>query len=163
MGSYQELIPEELRQLDEAALDQALLRRGLQFIADDPQRYLLLSLSRIPSYFMFWPSTESGMLSNVSRVFSFGLFLPFMVYGLVLGILRMPKRLGELLAAPESLLVGFGLFYTAIHVLTWTLIRYRLPVDAILVLFGGLAVWVLIGKLGFRRESLKSLEAIRQP
>jgi hypothetical protein len=30
--------------------------------------------------------------------------------------------------------------YTLIHVLTWTLIRYRLPVDAILVIFAGLAL-----------------------
>ena len=56
MGSYQSLIPTELRNLDEAALDQALLKRGLQFVIDDPIRYVLLSISRIPVYFMFWPS-----------------------------------------------------------------------------------------------------------
>ena len=27
--------------------------------------------------------------------------------------------------------------YTLIHLLTWALIRYRLPVDAVLVVFGG--------------------------
>ncbi len=59
-GSYGDLIPEELRSLDEAALDQALLRRGIQFIVDDPARYVLLSLSRIPPYFMFWPSSDFG-------------------------------------------------------------------------------------------------------
>ena len=33
--SYQDLIPVELRHLDEAALDQALLRGGLRFVAED--------------------------------------------------------------------------------------------------------------------------------
>ncbi len=56
MGSYQELIPQELRNLDEASLEQELLKRGIQFILDDLGRYVLLSISRIPSYFMFWPS-----------------------------------------------------------------------------------------------------------
>jgi 4-amino-4-deoxy-L-arabinose transferase-like glycosyltransferase len=53
---YFELIPRELLGLDEAALDQALLKLGMGFIFDDPGRYALLSLSRIPAYFMFWPS-----------------------------------------------------------------------------------------------------------
>jgi hypothetical protein len=83
MGSYQDLIPPEVRNRDEAALDQELMRRGLQFVIDDPGRYLLLSISRIPAYFMFWPSTDAGLISNLSRVLSFGLLWPFMLYGLV--------------------------------------------------------------------------------
>jgi hypothetical protein len=30
--------------------------------------------------------------------------------------------------------------YTAIHLLSWALIRYRLPVDAVMVIFAGSAV-----------------------
>ncbi len=56
MGTYEGLIPEELRHLDEAALERELLSRGIQFILDEPGRYVMLSLSRIPPYFMFWPS-----------------------------------------------------------------------------------------------------------
>ena len=48
MGSYLELIPEELLSLDEAALDQELLKIGVGFILEDPLRYLVLSISRIP-------------------------------------------------------------------------------------------------------------------
>ena len=84
--SYQDLIPAELRDLDEAALDQALLRRGIGFVLDDPGRYALLSLSRVKPYFKFWPSPASSLTSNVSRVLSFGLYLPFMIYGLVLSV-----------------------------------------------------------------------------
>jgi hypothetical protein len=139
MGSYGDLIPDELRSLDEAALDQALLQRGIQFILDDPPRYLLLSLSRIPAYFMFWPSEDSGRISNLARVASFGIFWPFMLFGVLLAVLQKPGPFRLRPPSPVLLLLMFVFIYTAIHVLSWTLIRYRLPVDAILIIFAGLA------------------------
>jgi 4-amino-4-deoxy-L-arabinose transferase-like glycosyltransferase len=136
---YRAMIPAEVRHLDEAALDQELLRRGIQFVLDDPGRYALLSLSRIPIYFMFWYSPASSTLSNISRLGSFGIFLPLMLAGVVLGIKRY-ARFWELVTSPVGLLLLFVLLYSAIHILTWTLIRYRLPVDAVLILFAGLAM-----------------------
>jgi len=129
--SYQSLIPLELRGLDEAALDQALLRLGMGFVIAEPGRYLLLSLSRAKAYFTFWPSPASGLVSNLSRVFSFGLCLPLMAYGLVRSLPRWRVC---------SLLYLFVGVYTLIHLLSWALIRYRLPVDAVLLVFAGLAV-----------------------
>ena len=157
-GGYLSLIPKELLKLDEAALDQALLKRAIGFIADDPGRYLLLSLSRIPVYFIFWPSADSGLVSNLSRVASFGLFLPFMLYGLILSILSRygPEKFS--LASPVCLLVLFGAVYTLIHLLTWTLVRYRLPVDAVLVIFAGVALVDLASRIESRlaRKSVQS-------
>jgi 4-amino-4-deoxy-L-arabinose transferase-like glycosyltransferase len=154
MGTYQDLVPMELRSLDEAALDQALLRRGLQFVIDDPKRYILLSLSRIPIYFEFLPSSRSGMVSNISRVGSFGLALPFMLYGLFLAVKRVwsekGNRLVNLFTSPTGLLLLFAVIYTSVHVLTWTLIRYRLPVDAALIPFAGLAVHDLYTRINTR-------------
>ena len=151
---YREMIPVEVRNLDEAALDQELLRRGVGFVMDDPERYLRLSLSRIPPYFMFWYSPDSSRLSNISRIGSFGVFLPFMLYGLILAISR--RQFWDLLLSPEGLLMGFGLVYSAIHILTWTLIRYRLPVDSVLIVFAGMALLDL-GKrvLHLNKEPLK--------
>lgn len=140
LGTYQSLVPKEIRRLDEAALDQELLRRGLGFVTADPGRYILLSLSRIPAYFMFWPSSESGLISNLSRVGSFGLLLPLMLYGLLRSLLAKSWSFKSSLVTPLFLLYLFMLIYTGIHILTWALIRYRLPVDAILVIFAGLAV-----------------------
>ena len=79
-------------------------------------------------------------VSNLARVLSFGVGLPFMVYGLLLALVR-----GEQVIAPgrrpEVLLLGlFALVYASIHLLSWALVRYRLPVDAVLVLFAGLAL-----------------------
>jgi 4-amino-4-deoxy-L-arabinose transferase-like glycosyltransferase len=77
--SYQDLIPPELLELNEAELDRALLKRALAFIQADPGRYLMLSISRIKDYFKFWPSAESGPISNVSRILSFGMLWPLML------------------------------------------------------------------------------------
>ena len=137
---YIRIIPWQLRSLDEAALDQELLKLGIGFVKADPVRYLLLSASRIPAYFMFWPSGDSGLVSNLSRVGSFGLFLPLMIYGLVRTLIDRRKKLVETIADPTFLLLLLMLVYSVIHVLTWALIRYRLPVDAMLVIFAGYAL-----------------------
>ena len=140
---YQSLLPEDQLYLDEAALDKELLRRGMQFVFENPGRYLQLSLSRIPAYFEFLPKAESGTLSNLSRVLSFGILWPFMLIGLILAWRRRSHRFWDALATSKFLLVLFVLVYTGIHVLTWTLIRYRLPVDAVLLVFAGVAFdWI---------------------
>lgn len=143
--SYQALIPPDLLVLNEAELDQALLKRGLSFIRADPARYLILSFSRIKDYFKFWPSAESSFISNVSRLGSFGLLLPFMIYGLWQGRRHWPLA---------SLLYLFILVYTLIHLLSWALIRYRLPVDAVLILFGGLALVDIQARLTQRQAKV---------
>lgn len=145
---YQAMIPEEVRHLDEAALDSELLKRGIQFVVQDPKRYVLLSLSRIPPYFMFWYSSESSTLSNISRIGSFGVFLPFMLYGLVLGVRKKP--FWSLVFSPPGLLLLFALVYSGVHILTWTLIRYRLPVDAVMIPFAALALHDLAQRLSVK-------------
>lgn len=151
MGSYQDLIPPEVRQLDEAALDQELLRRGFQFVLEDPGRYILLSISRIPAYFIFWPSRDSGLISNLARLASWGLFLPFIIFGLarsaIKGVSVQCRSWLSCLESPEALLIGFALFYSGVHLLTWALIRYRLPVDAVLILYAASGLAYLFERL----------------
>ena len=142
--SYGELIPAELRGLNEAALERALLRAGLGFVADAPIRYVLLSLSRLKDYFLFWPKATSSTLSNISRVGSFGVCLPFMVYGVILSIRSAWRTEGDL-ATPERraelvLLLLFVAVYSGIHLLSWAYVRYRLPVDTVLVIFAALGI-----------------------
>jgi hypothetical protein len=152
MGTYRSLIPKQYKGMDEAALDSQLLKDAIGFIRDDPGRYILLSLSRIPVYFMFWPSADSDLVSNISRAGGFGLLLPFMLYGLVRAFIPGPETPKPWPGAPLVLLCLFMLFYTAIHVLSWTLVRYRLPVDAVLVLFAGLALHDLWLRVFVRRR-----------
>lgn len=134
-------LPNDLDPLpqNEPQWDRALMARGFQFIVDEPERYALLSLSRVADFFMFWPAAETPLINNIGRVLSFGLFLPFMIYGLWLS--RCDWRRYWFL----YLYMGF---YTMLHLLTWAMIRYRLPVDAVLLLFAALAVLQLGERLG---------------
>ena len=144
--TYQDLIPEEFRHLDEAALDQTLLKRGIGFVTDDPGRYIMLSLSRIREYFKFWPSPESSIVSNISRVFSFGIMWPFMLYGLCLTV-------NNKLTSERWLLIIFMLVYTGVHLASWAMIRYRLPVDAVLLIFAGVAIVDLVERYQARSHT----------
>jgi hypothetical protein len=118
----------------EPEMDRELLRRGIQFVLDEPDRYLLLSLSRIRAFFEFWPTRDTSLLHNIGRAASFGLLLPFILYGLFLTF-RRPGFVER-----NALLVLFAAFYTVLHVLTWAMVRYRLPVDAALIPLAALAV-----------------------
>ena len=148
-GTYGELLPPELEGLDEVSLDKELLSRGLGFVVQDPVRYIKLSISRIPAYFMFWPSPESSVPSNLMRAGSFGILLPFMLFGLVLDRLRF-SGVKLWILSPGGILLVFIAAYTGIHLLSWALVRYRLPVDAALVLFAAYALTWILHRLSFR-------------
>ena len=141
-------LPEGLRGQPEPELDRALMRQGIQFILDDPGRYLLLSLSRARAFFEFWPTPDTTLLHNIGRTGSFGLFLPFMLYGLILAVRRRQ------FVAHNALLFLFAAFYTLLHMLTWAMVRYRLPVDAIVIPLTALAVADLVQRV---REATRHL------
>ncbi len=142
-------LPEGWGGRPEPVLDRDLMRLGIQFILDDPVRYLLLSLSRARAFFEFWPTPDTVPLHNLGRTVSFGLLLPFMLYGLYLGIrdsgfgIRDSQPAlshAEGFATRNSFLFLFAAFYTLLHLLTWAMVRYRLPVDAMLLPFAALAL-----------------------
>lgn len=140
-------LPEDLADLglNEAQWDKALMSRGVGFVLAEPGRYLLLSLSRVRDYFEFWPTTDSSLIFNLGRVLSFGLFLPFMLYGLYLSL--RPHQLtidnSQLTIDLFLLLYLFILVYSLLHIFGWAMSRYRLPVDAVLLLFAALAIVAL--------------------
>ena len=143
-------LPDDLDlSMSEAALDRELMRRGIQFILAEPGRYLLLSASRAVDYFVFWPMPQTSMLNNVGRVLSFGLFLPLMLAGLWLS----RRNWHDL-----WLLYAFMAFYTCLHIFTWAMVRYRLPVDAVLLLFAA----VTLAAIRQRVQGVQRTQGIQQ-
>lgn len=141
-------VPKELAGQNEAELDRALTRRGIEFILSDPNRYLLLSLDKTLEYFWFWPSATSSRISNLNRVLSFGLYLPFMLLGLCLSLSRWRNFV---------ILYLFASIHTLIHLLSWPAPRYRLTVDAVFMVFAALALIELAKQLkSWRRRNLVS-------
>lgn len=134
-------LPEYLKGLGEPAEDRALYREGLGFIVADPTRFLLLSLSRVQVYFWIAPSEQSTFLSNLGRIGSFTLYLPFMLYGIWLS-LRTWR-----VCMPLYLYVAFD---TMLSLTTWAAPRYRLPSDAIMMVFAGMAVITLAMQIKMR-------------
>lgn len=121
--------------LNEAQWNTALTLRGLQFILQDPQRYLLLSLDRIHVFFNFSFSSDSDLLSNLMRVLSFGLYLPFFLLGLFFSRHSWKQA---------SLIYLFVVIFSLMHIMTWASVRYRLPIDAVLMPFAALALVNLV-------------------
>jgi hypothetical protein len=154
--TYGQLIPKDVLSLNEAAMDQELLKRGIGFVISDPTRYILLSISRIPFYFEFWPTPGSDLISNLSRVLSFGIMLPFMLYGIIAALFNHagPVKDSHRWGSPEVMLIFFSILYATIHILTWTLIRYRLPIDAIFLVFAGFALTDIYRKIIFRLKPI---------
>lgn len=132
-------LPESLRGLPEPAIDRALYNMAIGFIVSDPTRFALLTLSRIPNYFSTLPSEQSSFTSNLSRIFSFTLYLPFMVAGLWL------SRRNWRACLPLYLYLAFD---TSLHLISWAAPRYRLPSDALLMSFAGFAVVSLAERFG---------------
>lgn len=134
-----DLVAEEL---NEAEWDRELMWRGIGFVTADPVRYLKLSASRVLDYFEFWP-TNTSLLHNVGRLLSFTLFLPFYTAGLWLVARETRQETGSwryVSAQPAGLLLLFILFYSLLHIFTWAMPRYRLPVDAVSMPFAALAL-----------------------
>ena len=138
-------VPEELNGQNEAQLDRALTKRGIEFILADPERYLWLTLDKTLEFFWFWPSSDSSRISNLNRVLSFGLYLPFMLVGLGLSFSRWRSFV---------VLYLFIFIHTTIHLLSWPAPRYRLSVDAVSMVFAGLAVLELAKQIKSWRRKL---------
>jgi len=166
MPSYQQLILAEFPEpISEAALEKQLLRRGIQFVLDDPARYLRLSISRIDDHFIFWPKADSSTLSNVVRVMSLGIALPFMLAGIVVWKLRIfrqqtgsiLRRVWDMLGEPGGLLLLFITVYVCAHLFSWAGIRYRLPVDAVMLVFASVALFALFEKIRSFGKAIKKV------
>ncbi len=145
--------PDSVRGLNEAAEDRALYREALAIVVSDPQRFVLLSLNRAKDYFWLLPSDQSSLISNVSRLFSFALYLPFMLLGLALS--RRQWRV----CLPLYLYV---LFDTMLHLASWAAPRYRLPSDSVLMVFAALAVATIIAHLGWPVRLAHSVSHVSQ-
>jgi hypothetical protein len=135
---------------NEAEWDRVLMRKGLEFILREPGRYILLSLSRTADFFNFWPREESSLLFNLGRLMSLALFLPFMLVGLWRSYQEKERY---------SLLYLFIVIYSLMHLLTWAITRYRLPVDAVLLLFAAIGISEIYHRISSRFNPVPGIEA----
>jgi 4-amino-4-deoxy-L-arabinose transferase-like glycosyltransferase len=132
-------IPSEIRASNnDAEITNQLLRLGIQNVINDPTDFFLLTLTRLREFFKFWPTSDSNSIANLLRVFSFGIMWPFSLAGLLISRDQWRKLLPLLL---------FMIIHTGVYAISWTMIRYRIPLDAILIPFAAVAIVQIIKSL----------------
>lgn len=127
-------VPPDLQGLNEAQMDSILMRRSIDAVIDNPERYVLLTFSKFAEYFKFWPSNSSGTTSNLQRLFSFAWLLPLSLYGFYLARARLRDWALPLLYVFTT---------AATYLLSWPTARYRVPTDACLIPLAAFAVYTL--------------------
>lgn len=136
-------IPQEVLDLNnDVLITNTLLRMAVHNILDNPGDFVMLTLTRLREFFLFWPTGDSTLRANLLRVFSFGLIMPFALYGVVVNLRRFPDL------APIYL---FFVLHTGIYAVTWTMVRYRVPLDPFFLLFAAYTLreaYLLIGRRG---------------
>ena len=130
--------PEVLASNNDVLITNTLLRMGIENVLNRPVDFVMLTLTRLREFFLFWPTTDSTLSANVLRILSFGLILPFALYGFFANL----RRFHEL--APIYL---FIVVHTGIYAVTWTMIRYRIPLDPFFILFAAYSLQVVYQQL----------------
>lgn len=143
-------IPEEvLAAKNDVVITNTLLRMGIQNIVARPGDFILLTLTRLREFFLFWPTADSTLTANLLRVFSFGLILPFALYGLLANLRRWQAL------TPIYL---FMVVHTGIYAATWTMIRYRTPLDPFFILFAAYTLHLLYQYVVEQRTATQGLQ-----
>ncbi|MEZ4731879.1 MAG: glycosyltransferase family 39 protein [Caldilineaceae bacterium] len=134
--------PEVLASKNDVLITNTLLRMGLQNVRNQPLDFLWLTLTRLREFFLFWPTADSDLLANLLRVASFGLLVPFALSGLLVNLRRFQ------ILAPIYL---FIVVHTGIYAVTWTMIRYRIPLDPLFILFAAYSLWSAYQAIGQKK------------
>lgn len=130
--------PAVLASKNDVLITNTLLRMGIQNVLNQPWDFVMLTLTRLREFFLFWPTADSTLAANLLRVFSFGVIVPFALYGFFANL----RRFSDL--APVYL---FIVVHTGIYAVTWTMIRYRIPLDPFLILFAAYSLQVAYQQL----------------
>ncbi|HRW09005.1 MAG TPA: glycosyltransferase family 39 protein [Caldilineaceae bacterium] len=139
-------IPEDVLTLNnDVLITNTLLHMAVANILADPWNFVMLTITRLRELFVFWPTSDSTLQANLLRVFSFGLIVPFALYGIAANL----RRFGEL--APIYL---FFIIHVGVYAVTWTMVRYRVPLDPFFILFAAHTLTRFYGTLRGRRPAM---------
>jgi hypothetical protein len=120
---------------DEVELERAFYKEGLRFVREQPGRFITLSITKAANLWHLYPRPASVQLSKmqvIASALSYGLMLPFAFYWLFSRLRRSPgARLAFLLF----------LAFTLTHAVYISKVRFRLPLDALIVILavGGIS------------------------
>ena len=143
-------LPEGVKELrftmGEMEWDRYCFSRGLEYASAEPGRYLHLYAAKFLNLYRFYPKTMTSNEFTGSRT----TWISLLTYGPVLLLaiagLWIERRRWKDYLPPLGAVAGFSLVYPAFT----TCVRYRLPIDAYLILFAAVAVGALATRISGR-------------
>lgn len=121
--------------------DRIYRQRALGWMADNPARVLALAPKKL--WNMWRPTYEgSSALNQLVTLSTYPVLLGFGIAGIVL-LVRRRDVLGWLV-------LGFVAYHLVVHGLVTGMIRFRLPVEAVLVIPASVAAAALLDRVGVR-------------
>lgn len=132
---------------NEATRDSAFTRQALEYIAADVPRFLRLSLSKSLELWALYPRpmTEDRPrldLEKLASLLSYGLLLPFALAWLFVSLPRSRVALLVLL---------LFLIYSLVHAVILSKVRFRLPLDTFVIIYGCGGIVAAVRALSRRR------------
>jgi hypothetical protein len=121
--AYLEEVPEHLNEFE---ADDWKKQQAVQYIKENPAEFVDLSIKKFFRFWNLWPNSAEHQ-SAIYKLISLLSFLPMLLLSIVFIVVFIKdfKRL--------SILYLFVAYYTAIHMITIGSIRYRLPLEPLLV------------------------------
>ncbi len=142
---------QQLESMSEVERSQFFFKQGLKFIRYSPGKFLTLLFKKAYIYWWFAPSeiTASVDITKYRKLYAI-----FYVPLLILGIFGMARSLRKSSITRASLILLTIFFISGIYILTHVgLMRYRVPLEALLIMFASFAVVTLTHTLPKSRAS----------
>jgi 4-amino-4-deoxy-L-arabinose transferase-like glycosyltransferase len=132
---------------NEVTRDRAFSHRAMEYISADVPRFLRLSLSKLLNLWALYqePMTEDRprlSFEKLASIFSYGLLLPF---ALVWLFVSLPK------SRVAVLVLLLFLSYSMVHAVILSKVRFRLPLDSFVIIYGSGGVVASVRALSRRR------------
>ena len=125
--TYLKSVPREKGEFEQ---DDWKKEQAVTFIKDNPGQFVVLSWKRFIRFWHLWPNNES-LSSWKYKVVSLGSFGVVLLLFLLSPVLLWRQR------NKLALIYLFTAYYTAIHMITIGSIRYRLPLEPLLIAIAG--------------------------
>ncbi len=136
---------QQLKSMSEIERSQFFFNQGLKFIRYSPGKFFKLLFKKTYLYWWFAPS-EIAASTDIAKYR--GIYTIFYAPLLILGILGIALSLRQSYVKRASLIFLTIFFISSIYILTHVgLMRYRVPLEAYLIMFASFAVMTLIGNL----------------
>ena len=138
---------------DPVARDKAMQRAALNYIKEDPGRFVIQAAKRFQRFWSPWPQTEEYS-RPLYKLISFCSFVPVVLLALAFAILYGLTHFRRI--AP---LLLFIVYLNSLHLVFPASLRYRLPIEPFLIILASAGAIHLVDRWSQKKPSHERLAA----